>query len=35
MLLLYKIALVLFVVSFGPLFILCLPFDQTKDLCWC
>ncbi|MBS7458580.1 type IV secretion system protein [Coralloluteibacterium stylophorae] len=31
MLLLYKLALVLFV-SFGPLFILCLLFDQTKDL---
>ncbi|NYZ62422.1 type IV secretion system protein [Luteimonas deserti] len=31
MLLLYKIALVLFV-GFGPLFILCLVFDQTKDL---
>ncbi|WP_367381366.1 type IV secretion system protein [Stenotrophomonas cyclobalanopsidis] len=31
MLLLYKIALVLFV-GFGPLFILCLLFDQTKDL---
>lgn len=31
MLLLYKIALVLFV-GFGPLFILCLMFDQTKDL---
>uniref|UniRef100_UPI003F5A7168 type IV secretion system protein n=1 Tax=Stenotrophomonas cyclobalanopsidis TaxID=2771362 RepID=UPI003F5A7168 len=31
MLLLYKIALVLFV-GFGPLFILCLLFDQTRDL---
>ena len=31
MLLLYKIALVLFV-GFGPLFIMCLMFDQTKDL---
>lgn len=31
MLLLYKIALVLFV-GFGPLFILCLVFDQTRDL---
>lgn len=31
MLLLYKIALVLFF-GFGPLFILCLMFDQTKDL---
>lgn len=31
MLLLYKIALVLFV-GFAPLFILCLLFDQTKDL---
>lgn len=31
MLLLYKIALVLFV-GFGPLFILCLMFDQTKEL---
>lgn len=31
MLLLYKIALVLFV-GFGPLFILCLLFDQTKEL---
>lgn len=31
MLLLYKIALVLFV-GFGPIFILCLLFDQTKDL---
>jgi len=31
MLLLYKIAMVLFV-GFGPLFILCLLFDQTKEL---
>jgi len=31
MLLLYKLALVLFV-GFGPIFILCLLFDQTKDL---
>ena len=31
MLLLYKIALVLFV-GLGPLFILCLLFEQTKDL---
>lgn len=31
MLLLYKIALVLFV-GFGPIFILCLLFDQTKEL---
>lgn len=31
MLLLYKIALVLFV-GFGPIFIMCLAFDQTKDL---
>ena len=31
MLLLYKLALVLFV-GFGPLFILCLVFDQTKEL---
>jgi len=31
MLLLYKIALVLFV-GFAPIFILCLLFDQTKDL---
>ncbi|NIJ68987.1 type IV secretory pathway VirB6-like protein [Xanthomonas sp. 60] len=31
MLLLYKLALVLFV-GFGPLFILCLVFDQTREL---
>ncbi len=31
MLLLYKLAMVLFV-GFGPIFILCLLFDQTKDL---
>lgn len=31
MLLLYKIAMVLFV-GFGPLFILCLLLDQTKEL---
>lgn len=31
MLLLYKIALVLFV-GFGPIFIMCLAFDQTRDL---
>lgn len=31
LLLLYKLALVLFI-GFGPIFILCLLFDQTKDL---
>jgi len=31
MLMLYKLAMVLFV-GFGPIFILCLLFDQTKDL---